>query len=206
MRKTMAQLETRFTEVVASYVARGLRLDTNAMSGSQGEIGKVALTDGKMTYMIYLNRDYVTIDGEDDSLWNRADAVKLIVEMGNRKAGCLATFWLGDKEHTVVQQEVWYIIGHHNNYFTDDVEDYKAIRKIRTERHLARHTAEKVTVQLPVDKLVAIVKAKTGRKRVYAENIGKVERWHSTYTQGWKIITMFNGKEQVVTVIHEYDR
>jgi len=206
MRKTMAQLEARFTEVVASYMAQGLRLDTNAMGGSQGEIGKVALTDGKMTYMIYLNRDIVTIDEDNDNFWNRADVVKLIVEMGNRKTGCLATFWLGDKEHTVVQQEVWYIIGRNNTYFTDDVEDYKAIRKIRTERHLARHTEEKVTVQLPVDKLVAIVKAKTGRKRVYAENIGKVERWHGTYTQGWKIITMFNGKEQVVTVIHEYGR
>lgn len=40
-------INKRFTEIVSEYIATGYMLNTASMNGSEGEISKVDLTDGK---------------------------------------------------------------------------------------------------------------------------------------------------------------
>ena len=40
-------INKRFTEIVSEYIAAGYMMNTSSMNGSEGEISKVDLTDGK---------------------------------------------------------------------------------------------------------------------------------------------------------------
>lgn len=40
-------INRKFTETVSSYIAQGYIINTASMSGSQGEIAHIDLTDGK---------------------------------------------------------------------------------------------------------------------------------------------------------------
>ena len=42
-----ADINRRFTEIVAEWLAKGYSINTASMSGSQGETAKIDLTDGK---------------------------------------------------------------------------------------------------------------------------------------------------------------
>lgn len=47
-----------FTKVVQKYLAQGLSVNLNTMSGSQGEIAKVDLTDGEHIYRIRIEKEH----------------------------------------------------------------------------------------------------------------------------------------------------
>lgn len=49
-------INKRFTEIVSEYIAEGYTLNTASMNGSEGEISKVDLTDGKEILRILVRR------------------------------------------------------------------------------------------------------------------------------------------------------
>ena len=50
-----AEINARFTEKVAEYMAKGYTINTATMSGSQGELGKVDLTNGREIIRVLLD-------------------------------------------------------------------------------------------------------------------------------------------------------
>ena len=51
-----ADINCRFTEIVAEWLAKGYSINTASMSGSQGETAKIDLTDGKEIVRILVDR------------------------------------------------------------------------------------------------------------------------------------------------------
>lgn len=49
-------INKRFTEIISEYIAAGYTLNTASMNGSEGEISKVDLTDGKEILRVLVRR------------------------------------------------------------------------------------------------------------------------------------------------------
>ena len=188
------------TEMVKKYLAMGLELDINAMSGTQGEKGKVALADDKNVYFIYV--DYTSVG---DDFRTSHYAMKVIVERHDRDKRDLVdnwhTYWLGKGE--IIEEIIYHEIrsdGYDKAYTTDE-EEFKQAQ----EKHFSRYCnhnhgwdAWKKLEKFDMTTVINVVKAKTGRKRVANENIIEVEkRFEENY---WRITTMFNGKKSTVII------
>lgn len=186
------------TDMIKKYLGYGLELDVNAMSGTQGEKGKVALADDKNVYFIYVDHGYTEGD------WmTRHDVMKITVERHDRDLRDLIddwhTYWLGKGE--VVEEIVFHELpsrGYNKAYTLDEAEwqaahDKNWSRFKNRERMNSWHK-----VNFKMDKVIEIVKAKTGRKRVAIENIVSVEKRYDE--NSWVITTMFNGKKGTVAV------
>lgn len=195
----MEDLNRRFTEVVAQYIAQGLTMNLNAMSGTQGEIGKVALANDKVVYFIYMDR------GHDGNIMDGRmyDTMNIKVEMHERDCRDLIdnwhTYWLGKGE--LVFEEVYYQITDRRDgkVWVADKADADSILDMRHARRKARGEswANWKKVRYDVDTVVNVVKAKTGRKRVFAENIVSVEK-HTSSQNCWRITYVFSGKQNTV--------
>lgn len=124
------QINRRFTEKVAEMLSQGYIMNATTMGGSQGEIAKVDLTDGKKIIRVMLstehdwerigdrfytfdkviltigtNTDKVRIHGSDrfcDTIWNQhlADIVTEEFYQIGRRGN-----WYGTKEEAIAQQD-----------------------------------------------------------------------------------------------------
>ena len=73
-----AEINARFTEKVAEYMAKGYTINTATMNGSQGELGKVDLTNGREIIRVLLD-DFGTPCTRIEHRFYSFDGVKLIV-------------------------------------------------------------------------------------------------------------------------------
>ena len=199
----LADINRAETELVRKYLAMGLEMDINAMSGTQGEKGKIALADDKNVYFIYVNDTYV-----GDDFLTRCDVTKVIVERHDRDKRDLIdtwhTYWLGKGE--VVEETIFYKLLRGRGgqaYTTDEKEARQAIEKhcSRYDNHDYGWTKWKKFEHFKMETAINIVKARTGRKRVARENIIGVEKRVGENT--WKISYMFSGKTNYCIVSYE---
>ena len=71
-------INRKFTETVAEWMAKGYTINTASMGGSQGEIAKVDLTDGKEIVRIMLD-GFTTHPTRDGSRCYSLEGVRLVV-------------------------------------------------------------------------------------------------------------------------------
>lgn len=62
------EIDSLFTKKVADYIAAGYVINSNTMSGSQGEIGKIDLRNGETYIRIMLDTTYSWKDGDKINL------------------------------------------------------------------------------------------------------------------------------------------
>lgn len=62
------EIDSLFTKKVAEYIAAGYVINSNTMSGSQGEIGKIDLHKGNTYIRIMLDTTYSWKDGDKINL------------------------------------------------------------------------------------------------------------------------------------------
>ena len=107
------QINRKFTETVAEWMAKGYIVNTATMSGSQGEIGKIDLTDGKEIIRVVLDnisKPWVAIGKREYSF----DGVELAVGRITDKVqpnshDTWGTAWTSNME--VLSSEIFYEIG-----------------------------------------------------------------------------------------------
>lgn len=63
-------INRKFTETVSSYIAQGYIINTASMSGSQGEIAHIDLTDGKQIVRVLLD-SFTEDEVQEWFMWNR---------------------------------------------------------------------------------------------------------------------------------------
>ena len=195
----MAELNGEFTKVVAEYLAKGCRFNVTAMGGHQGEEGKVMLTDGTHVYAIYLHDESSTLRDNDYLRWSRE--MRLTVEKfeDTKRYDRHDTYWLGRGEIVFEKRYQQLSERGYTKVYTDDDDEAIRAEEIRRSRYDYRWRENWKEVPVKhLDKVIDIVKAKTGRKRVFAENIRRVEK--HTSSNSWRIIAVFSGKEQQVSV------
>lgn len=116
-------IEKIYTDTIIKYVNKGYRINSSTMSGSQGEIAKVDLTNDKEIIRIMLNRG--TNFGE--RYW--VDYIKLTVGRNTDKlrGSYMDIIW---NEHLEIISEIsFYKIGHNGDYYGTKEEAIEAMKK-----------------------------------------------------------------------------
>ena len=183
------------TAMIKKYLGFGLELDINAMSGTQGEKGKVALADDDNVYLIYVDSG-----SSDDDLFRSHAVTRLIVEKQTRDRSDMRddwhTYWL-HKGEIIEQIEYHQLPGSREDAYTTDIEEWQAINEKHWSRYERKWDSWK-KVNYDMNTIIEIVKNKTGRKRVAQENIIGVEKRYDE--NHWRISVMFNGKKSCIGI------
>lgn len=164
------EIDHRFTAKVAEYISKGYRIHTSSMSGSQGEIAKVDLTNEKETVRILLNIEHKAFTGTEISLsvGRVSDEFTLNTDR---------VIWNGKLD--IIEETKWVRIT--ENYFVSP-DEFIEIRKKRHERFESRRISDK-RVFTEGAKVIALnyVKKQPRCKTVKLADIDRVfkERvWH----------------------------
>lgn len=180
-----ADINKRFTEIVAEYMSKGYTINTATMSGSQGETAKIDLTDGTEIIRVVVDSFYECaddhhIDGDKIIVGKSTDNVK---PNGRDR---LDTVWNHCLE--IISRERFYKIGH--DFYTTKEGATKAA-KIRVERCTRRRSAkvEFVPSDKALDIAVKIVREKLGYSRVNRANVSI-----SKGKKSGKYMVGYNGK------------
>lgn len=140
---TFKDINARFTEIVAEYISKGWRINAGTMSGSQGEIAHIDLTDGASIIRVVAESftDYKNqTEGVEIKVGRSTDKVKAD---GQRD---LATIWNNRLE--IICAEKFYQIGRERRDGSkfygskEEAEKAMAVRFERYEKHRAQETKE----------------------------------------------------------------
>lgn len=175
-----ADINKRFTEIVAEYIGKGYAINTATMGGSQGETAKVDLTNGAEIIR-------VLIDGFSEWKEFHLSGLEIIVgrvkdDVAPHDSGCFDTIWNSNLE--VLYEECFYLIAETRKcagiYGTKD--EAHAAAKLRAERRTARNsgreTADITDKAMEIAKRV--IRRKLGVKRIREADIG-VYRYNGVY-------------------------
>ena len=115
-------IEKDFTKTIQDYLSKGYYIHMNTMSGCQGEIAKVDLTNGKEVIRIFLDSNYKW----DDELHYSFDSIVLTIGRCTDKLynSRLDTIW--NQNLDIISQTIYYEIGSDHKYYGTKEEAIKA--------------------------------------------------------------------------------
>ena len=171
-------IRTAYTQKVAELLAQGYTIFPDTMSGHQGEIAKVDLTNGSEILRVLLEREYCRHIHDKESFWG--DTIVLTVGRAaadTRVGGNFdGTIW-NQRLEPIFQIE-WAEIGRRRGaaWYTD-IEEGLRIQKLQ----LARYRAQDGTQRTPLDgawRTVALrlLRKQPRMKTCRLEDIEKMER------------------------------
>lgn len=156
-------INKRYTEIVTEYMTKGYTVNTASMSGSQGEIAKIDLTNGTEIIRIRVASFY--------GLRNDVEGIEIIVgkstdDVKPHSNGRNETIW--DSRLEVVHSERFYQIGRYGNDYYGTEDDAKRASEVRYERYERRHIESKKFEESPKAMEIAkrIVRRKMGYSRI----------------------------------------
>ena len=122
-------IEKIFSDVVLDYMNNGYHINMNTMSGTQGEIAKVDLTNGKEVIRIMLDSDY----SWNDDVCCSFNSIVLTVGRNTNKLCDDRHDIIWNHDLDIINQTIYYQIGKNEKYFgtKDDAINAK-------EKHRAR--------------------------------------------------------------------
>ena len=166
-------INQKFTTKVAEYIAKGYTINTATMSGSQGEVAHVDLTDGKRVIRVLLDRfneynSYDSLAGLEIVVGTPTDKV---VPYDTARYN---TVWNNRLE--IIDRERFYIIGSSDrrcNTFYGTKAEAEQAEAICMKRYKAKCSSnpciDLTDRYLPL--AVKIVKKRTGCTRVQKANV-----------------------------------
>lgn len=189
----MKDIERRYTDIINDYIRKGYWVYTKTMSGHQGEITKVDLTNGEHIIRILIDRDS---DRLDEVPWSRIEMIKIyVLEYFNFTTD---TLWFS--KGNVIDCQVFYqIYGSYSHNcdsaFTDNKDTYMSIANKQWNRYKTSTVMENISLNnYDIDTIHRIVTNKRGYKRCKREDIKDVVR---TY-YGYRIT--INGKRDSIRI------
>lgn len=159
-------INKKFSEKVSEYMANGYYINTASMSGTQGEVAKVDLTNGKEIIRVRLESFYdFTLRGFAIIVGKCVDNVK------PNSNDNWATMWNDNLEEIEIIR--FYELGKLNANIYGTLEESKAARAKRRAR--ARNNMEfngkKVTNTKAIELAKNIIRREFGYKRICEEDI-----------------------------------
>lgn len=170
-----AEINKMFTEIVNEYISKGYYINTGSMGGSQGEIAKVHLTDGKELICVYI--DYTcnkkVIYAENTHFLK---AIEIVVGRSNAVAviderGPLSTVWLDNLE--IIKTKTFYSVARRKEFYTTDVSEAIVCEEKRYNRGMRRSRRSNMLFNSIEAREIAkrYIKRKAGYKRVSVDEI-----------------------------------
>lgn len=155
-----ADINRRYTEIVAEYIGKGYAINSASMGGSQGETCKVDLTDGSEIIRVMV----VTFSDWE----NHFEGVKIVVGKATDKGisphnnDSWGAVWNSRLE--ILSTERFYKIGEdrHNGTFYGSMIEAEAAVAIKRSRYIARETVRRT--ENITDKYMELAKRVIRRK------------------------------------------
>jgi hypothetical protein len=142
------EINRRYTSTVAEYLMKGYIINTATMNGTQGEIAKTDLTDGKEIVRILLKR-FCNYENEYDGIVLIVGKAPSKIKPNNHDS--YDTVW---NEHLeIIYREEFVAIDKEKGWY-GTVEERMAIKSKRHDRFYAQKAEDYVTLS---DKAKAIV-------------------------------------------------
>ena len=177
-----ADINEMFTETVRGYIEKGYVFNSATMSGHQGEIAKVDLTDGKEIVRVVLNKgcDVGVVRGFHCSL----DVVSLVVgRCSDNVKPNISNGWaiIWNDKLEVISKVDWYQIG--NKYWYTTKENAEKQRDVMLDRHLIRYVDDDVVFGDEAKKAVLpFVRRQSGCRTAKISDIEKVYKCLNSWT------------------------
>ena len=183
------QINRKYTEAVADMLAKGYTINTATMSGTQGELAHIDLTNGKEIIRIILasfghpvvklNDKYYCFDGIELIIGRVTDRVT------PNSPDTWQTVW---NEHLdVIRREEWYVIGQRydsNKKYYGTKEQAIAQQDKNRERDIARRTEKRVDLDEAAKAIVLpFIKRQPKCKSVKLGDITKVTKEYRYHTK-----------------------
>lgn len=181
-----AEINKRFTELVTEYISKGYTFNTASMGGSQGEIGKVDLTNSTEIIRIYVDsfsdwNHYYGLEGIEIVVGRNTDNV---IPNNHNHFG---TVWSSHLE--ILRRERFYKIGNDrkSGCLYGTIEEAEAAIEKRVARHSARERKGDTFIPTPEMMVIAkrIVREKIGSKRIVESDI-KLTKHLRKYTVSYR--------------------
>lgn len=180
-----ADINSRYTEIVAEWMSKGYTINTASMGGSQGETCKIDLTNGQEIVRIMVD----TFSDWEESL----EGVEIIVgraadnDVQPHSSSGWNTLWNNRLE--VLARERFYKLGEDRNSGTNygSISEGRAAAALRLKRYLAReHTRESSNLtDRAMDIGKRIIRRKFGVKRIYEAGV-MVSKYNGVYTVSYR--------------------
>ena len=184
-------IESIMTAKVTEYISKGYVLSPATMSGHQGEIGKIDLHKGTEVIRILLTTEYescVRTLGRIDSIMLTVGRVEH--KRNDRPFSTWNTIWNDKLE--VIEQRQFYQIDERADFFTEDFQEYAAMKQVQLKRIIAYDRAyDNPETEMPeAAKKVAVryIKRKLHKSRVSSKDVkvtkkivGEESRYYITY-------------------------
>jgi len=176
-----ADINRRYTEIVAEYMAKGYTINTVSMGGSQGETCKIDLTNGTeiVRVMVDTFSDWrENIEGVEIAVGRVVDG--LVRPNDNSDWN---TIW-NDRLKILFSERFYKIARDANYYGTED--EAKSAAALRIQRYIAKERTrktEKLTGKA-VEVAKKIIRREFGFKRICEADIS-VSKFNGIYTVGY---------------------
>ena len=176
-----------FTEIVSGYIGKGYTINATTMAGSQGELSKIDLTDGKEIIRVLVEEFSETWD-----YW--LEVVEIVV--GRAPSDTVPntnkdfqTIWNSRLE--VIERHRYYKLGENRRartgawYGTE--AEAQAASDARFKRYRYKNTGRETTNLTHIGREIAkrIVRREFGVKRISEADI-RVSKCRGTYTVGYR--------------------
>ena len=174
-----AEINRKFTEIVAGYIAAGFTFNTATMCGNQGEFAKVDLTNGKMIARVSIERmsGYEVLDG-DVYLDKKGVSLMVFVADGEALDGVKpnsnsdwGTLWTNKMQ--IISQEDFYQAGNGDWYITreESVEAQKKSIERYRNREAVNVSEELVLPEELAKKMLAFARRQPKCSRAKMANL-----------------------------------
>ena len=176
-----AEINKRYTEIVAEYISKGYTINSGTMGGSQGEIARVDLTDGNS-----IIRVLVCNEVEHNEKYHRLDTCQIIVGRCTENVkindnDTWSTIWNNRLE--VILCEKFYKLSRHSSTGTEygTKEEAEIAEKKRVQRFYNRSTDRINLTDKYLELGKQIAKRVWGKKKVNNADIRVYKRNNSYY-------------------------
>lgn len=166
-------IQIMYSEKVESYLRKGYIINTESMSGHQGEICKVDLRKGNEVIRVVL-LGCAWVRNDDGDFEDYIVLQTLRYESTSDRLKDRETLWMNKGE--LVEEVRFYEISSYKEVYTMDHEEYKRCRKLRYQRSDRRYVRDQSEIKFDPKKLIKIVNSKKGFKTAKQTDIQSVER------------------------------
>lgn len=178
-------INKRYTELVAEYIGEGYSINAASMGGSQGEISKVDLTDGKRILR-------VLVQAFND--WSKKlEGVEIIVGFStdnvfpNSSNTFAQTIWNDRIE--VIKTERFYELGvnrYNERFYGTEQEAYTAAKlRLKRYREKAYVNAPKNLSEKSMEIAKRVIRKKLGVSRIYEADV-RITKRNGAYVVGYR--------------------
>ena len=129
------EIEAIMTTKVAEYITKGYTFSTTTMSGHQGEIAKIDLRKGDEVIRVMLATDTEWTDNgtREVVILTIGRSIEDVIDDRRPFDTMGKTFW--NNKMDIIKQRRFYWIDRRADYFTEDVDEYDAMRKKQRQRY-----------------------------------------------------------------------